>query len=314
MTVSRSGLRFGMCIMALALIQLPSRDAWAQRTTTTKKTTPSQSSSASAVRSKPVSTAAGRAVNSALQKALATSSVQNAMKAEVLRQLRVRRPLAIVNGYWVGAIDLTAVYNAPAVRPVLLAALGVNGPQLIKDAAVSADRLVMSFAPTVLGRIILPEFNAGVTGALGVDAVKAHMTDFVVGPVLLVVVVGASALGFGYSMAGALGVFLDWLFAPDPVQGPTDPGGDFDGDGLSNAEDPDDDNDGVSDDKDNYPYDKDRSICDCGRPAVSLATTSLGDFLPSFILTLNATQTQRAKARSLGAVGQGQAGSLAILF
>lgn len=276
--------------------------------------TASEGSTAIAARGRPVSSAAGRAVNGALKTSLANANVRNAVRAEVLRQLRVRRPFAVVNGYLVSAIDLAPVYQTAGVRPALLAALGVNGPQLINQARVSADRLTLVFTPATFGQIVMPKFTADLTATLGVNAVKNHMTDFVVGPVLMIVVLAGSGTITIISLAESLAAFLDWLFREDPD--PTSPDRDYDGDGLTNAEDPDDDNDNVPDSEDNYPYDKDRSICDCGRPraAISLTSGAAGDFLPSLVSVLNATQAQRAKAVSLGAVAQGQSAVLGLIF
>ena len=310
--------RWALACGALLLGATEGLAAQAKKATTKKPTTQmpvvtptaSEGSTAIAARGRPVSTAAGRAVNGALQRSLANANVRNAVRAEVLRQLRVRRPFAVVNGYLVSAIDLAPVYQAAGVRPALLAALGANGPQLLNDAVVSADRLTISFVPAAFGQIVPPQFIGDMTKTLGVNAVKTHMTD--VAPLVMIVVLAGSGFITTVSLANSLAGFLDWLFRPDPD--PTSPNRDYDGDGLTNAEDPDDDNDGVPDSDDNYPYDKDKSICDCGRPAISLVNTSFGDILPSLVTALNAAQAQQAKAVSLGALIQGQSPSLAFVF
>ncbi len=314
-------------ILAAALLLAVAPQAWGQvKKAPTKKTTTappvvqptaSEGSTAIAARGRPVSTAAGRAVNGALQKALADANVRNAVRAEVLRQLRVRRPIALVNGYWVGAIDLVPLYQATAVRRALLASLGVNGPQLINDAGTSADRLVVSFVPAGFGQIALPEFMADITSTLGVDALKSHMADFVVGPVLLIVVLAGTGAGITIMFAEMAAMWWEWLSMKyNDYTTSTGPTKDFDGDGIPNKDDKDDDNDGVPDKDDNYPYDPLRSICDCGRPraAISLTTSMASDFLPSLVRVLNATQAQRARAFSLGTLVQGQPNTLAVIF
>jgi len=264
--------------------------------------TASEGSTAVAARGRPVSTAAGRAVNGALKTSLANANVRNAVRAEVLRQLRVRRPFAVVDGYLVSAIDLAPVYQTAGVRPALLAALGVNGPQLINQARVSGDRLTLVFTPATFGQIVMPKFTADLTATLGVNAVKNHMTD--VGPLVMIVVLAGSGFITTVSLANSLAAFLDWLFREDPPEcddnGPT---GDCDGDGVQNSE-------------DDYPFDEDKSICDCGRPraAISLTTGAAGDFLPSLVNLLSATQPQGAKAVSLGAIVQGQSAMLGPVF
>lgn len=282
--------------------------------TTIVNPTASEGTTALAARGRPMSTAAGRAVNGALQKALADANVRNAVRAEVLRQLRVRRPFAVVNGYLASAIDLASVYRAPGVRSALLTALGVNGPQLINQAGVSADRLMIAFVPAAFGQIVIPQFTSDITRALGVDALRTRMTD--IGPLVMIVVLAGSGLGLTIAFAESLAAFVDWLFTETPPENPKGETGDWDGDGLLNYEDPDDDNDGVDDGADNYPWDKDKSICDCGRPraAISLTSSSAGDFLPALVQLFNATQAQRARAISLGVLMQGQPNTLAVIF
>jgi hypothetical protein len=295
------------------------------RTTTTKKPatttapspkitpTASEGTTAIAARGRPVSTPAGRAVNGALKTALANANVRNAVRSEVLRQLRVRRPLAMVNGHWVSMVDLAPAYQAAGVRPALLAALGTNGPQLVDQARVSADRLTLVFTPATFGQIVLPEFASDITATLGVEAFTNHMTG--IGPVVVIIVVAASGLGL-LAMAADLAwnIWERAAMAYNDYTTSTGPTKDFDGDGIANKDDKDDDNDGTPDEDDNYPYDPTRTICDCGRPALSFLTTNAGDVLPSFVSALNATQAQRAKAVSLGAIAQSQSGSLALVF
>ncbi|MGQ0639595.1 MAG: hypothetical protein ACT4P6_02325 [Gemmatimonadaceae bacterium] len=298
-----SGLLLSTASDAVAA-QSKQKPATKKPTTQTPIVTPtaSEGTTAIAARGRPATSPAGRAVNAALKTALANANVRNAVRAEVLRQLRVRRPFAIVNGYLASAIDLTSVYQAAGVRPALLAALGVNGPQLIKDAGVSADRLTISFVPATFGQIVLPQFMGDITRTLGVNALQNHMTD--VGPLLMIVVLAGSGFITTVSLANSLAAFLDWLFREDPPECEDNmPTGDCDGDGVQNGE-------------DEYPFDEDKQICDCGRPraAISLTTSAAGDILPSLVSVLSATQPQKAKAISLGAVSLGQPVSLAFVF
>lgn len=290
-----------------------------KKTTTTPppvvNPTASEGTTAIAARGRPASTAAGRAVNGALRKALADANVRNAVRAEVLRQLRVRSPLAIVNGYWVSAIDLTPVYQAPGVRPALVSALGVNGPQLINDAGVSGDRLTLVFTPAGLGQIVIPEFMADITSTLGVNALKSQMTDFVVGPVLLIFVLAGTGFGLTAMIADTvLNIWEHAVFAYNDYKQVWGPNADPDGDGIPNKDDPDDDGDGYNDDQDNYPHDASRHICDCGRPALSFASSAAGEILPSLVAALNAAQAQSPRALSLGPLASGRPNTLAILF
>jgi hypothetical protein len=285
-------------------------------TTQTPVVTPtaSEGTTAIAARGRPVSTAAGRAVNAALKTALANANVRNAVRAEVLRQLRVRRPLAIVDGYLATGIDLAPVYQLASVRPTLLAALGTSGATLITDATVSPDRLTISFVPAAFGQALIPQFTADITKALGVNALKSHIPDLA--PIVMIFVLAGSGLGLTISFAESLAAFLDWLAAEDPPVYPEGPTYDYDGDGLMNMDDPDDDGDGVNDDVDNYDYDPTRSICDCGRPQIanSFVTGAAGDFLPALVSVLNVARPQAARAVSLGTLLQGRPNTLAVVF
>jgi hypothetical protein len=218
----------------------------------------------------------------------------------------------MVNGHWVSIVDLAPAFQAAGVRPALLAALGTNGPQLVDQARVSADRLMLVFTLNALGQTVLPQFMADITATLGAEAFTNHMTG--IGPMVVVVVVAASGLGL-LAMAADLAwnIWERASMAWNDYQTSTGPTKDFDGDGVANKDDKDDDNDGVPDEDDNYPYDPTRTICDCGRPALSFLT-NVGDVLPSFVSAFNATQAQKAQAVSLGAVAQGQSALLTLVF
>ncbi|HEY7566225.1 MAG TPA: hypothetical protein VH762_01530, partial [Gemmatimonadaceae bacterium] len=186
--------------------------------------------------------------------------------------------------------------------------------QLINQAGVSADRLMIAFVPAAFGQIVIPQFTSDITRALGADALRTRMTD--IGPLVMIIVLAGSGLGLTIAFAESLAAFVDWLFTETPPENPKGETGDWDGDGLLNYEDPDDDNDHVDDGVDNYPWDKDKSICDCGRPraAISFTASAAGDFLPSLVRVLTATQAQRARAVSLGVLLQGQPNTAAVIF
>ncbi len=280
--------------------------------TPTVQPTASEGSTAIAARGRPVSTAAGRAVNAALKTALANASVRNAVRTELLRQLRVRRPLALVDGYWVSAIDPATVYQSASVRPVLLAALGTNGPQLIDAARVSADRIMVAFVPATLGQLVMPNFARDITASIGIDALQSHMTDITGLEIAFFIFASYMVMGVVGEFGGLLIDYISYRYEQYVSQ--TGPNHDLDGDGIPNKDDKDDDGDGYDDDKDSFPHDASRHICDCGRPVISFGTSAAGDFLPSLVSALNATQAQRAKAVSLGAIVQGQSTVLGLVF
>jgi hypothetical protein len=262
----------------------------------------------------PVSSAAGRAVNAALRSALTNDGVRNAVRVELLRQLRARRPLALVGGHWVSVVDLAPAYQAAAVRPALLAALGTNAPRLLNEASVSADRLTLVFVPAAAGQIAMPDFARDVTAVLGVDALKHHMTD--VGPYVVIAVLAASGLGLTIMFTEMAAMWWEWLSMKynDYTQA-TGPNADYDGDGISNKDDKDDDNAGVDDEKDNYPHDPTRQICACDLAAISLAgTAGTGDVLKAYGAALRSAQTRSARGASLGPIQLWQGATATLVF
>ena len=143
------------------------------------------------------------------------------------------------------------------------------------------------------------------------------MTDFVVGPVLLIFVLGGTGAGLAIMITDMVVKWSEWLsmkyYDYTTSEGPDK---DFDGDGIPNKDDKDDDNDGVPDTDDNYPYDPLQSICDCGRPhaAIAFTTSATGDILPSLVSAVNAMQPRAARALSLGTLVQGRPNTLAVIF
>ena len=81
--------------------------------------TASEGSTAVAIRGRPATPAAGRAVNDAFRRALAKSAVRRASETAMHAQLRTTSPIALVNGYWVIPIDLGRIYNDSTVRAAL---------------------------------------------------------------------------------------------------------------------------------------------------------------------------------------------------
>lgn len=273
--------------------------------TPTVQPTASEGSTAMAMRGRPANPAAAKAVANALKTALAKPAVKNAVRAEVLRQLRSQRPIAIVSGAWVTVINMRQMYAVPIVQAELLASLGSNGPQLIGG----AGGLAVAFTRVSLGKLLMPDMVRGVEATIGVDALKSHMTDGLLGDII------------GGALDGVAGVIDDSQVFPDEVgdwfERAADaarygPDSDWDMDGIPASQDDDDDGDKVPDTKDRFPNDSSKSICDCGRPQAMAFGSVTTDFLPTLINGVRAAA--RAPRVALGPAIAGQPGILAIVF
>ncbi len=203
----------------------------------------------------------------AFRAALNTPTVRSAVNAEVLRQVRTVRPKAIVNGRWITPIDLSRVYGIPAVKNAMLGGLaghpvgGVLG-NLPRDWILA--RYGIALTPNQVASLVMGDLARDIMASVGVDAFKNQMTDVVgVDDIIVLVVWGIAAAYVGYEAGDAIGQAMYDPVDPHTGRYVDDPLADPDGDGIPNKDDPDDDNDGVPDQYDAYPYDPNRSICDC---------------------------------------------------
>lgn len=177
---------------------------------------------------------------------LVSIEVQQASRDEILRQLRTQPPLALLDGYWVSPIDLLRLLDVAAGLD--RADFAAEEP---RRPGAPRDLVAFAFTPGRLkDRVPLPyvgDFEGG--------------TDRSAGELKLAIV----------PFKDAEEVVVEYL--PPPLQlaeaecyyfcgEPTE--WDFDGDGELNAVDADDDDDGVPDMADAYPYWAGGSDCDCG--------------------------------------------------
>jgi hypothetical protein len=257
-------------------------------------------------------TTALTAVSAAFRTALANPTVRTAAKTEIQRQLRTNRPLALISGSWVTAIDIGRVYGLASVRPTLTATLGASGPTLVNAAIVDPGRIVLAFTPAQLGALMMADMVKDITATVGVSALKAHMTDMMLIDILIGVGIGAVGIA----------LFMEvWHHhsgddaAPAPTNPPNDPLGNTDGDPYLNWEDPDDDNDSYADEHDQYPNDKDRHICDCSGRGGIYFSSAITDALANALHTTYGSAVAGSRAGlSLGAVQTGQTAAIRVVF
>jgi hypothetical protein len=256
--------------------------------------------------------AATAAVRPAFRAALAQASVRTAATAEILRQLKLNRPLAFTAGMWVTPIDMGRVYGAAGVRPALVAALGPNGPALLDGAMVDPGRIAVSFTAAELGSLVMGSIVKDIGGSLARDALRNNMTGVVgVDDVMIVMLVtggtflaGAAIRQWWDDSGGGGATDVPPRFNPADY----DPNADPDGDGKPNYQDDDDDGDGVPDEEDAYPDDPSKSICDCsGRGGIFFTNTATDQVVSVLFGALDLAQAQARVATSLGAVAGSQA-------
>jgi hypothetical protein len=252
-------------------------------------------------------------INNALRVSLGTATAREAFKTAIRQQLRTKRPIAFVNGYWVTPIDLAAVYAAPDVRAGISTALAGNVlAGRLNDLVQSnlGGRIGLAFTPNNLAPEVIGPAIGSIRHALAGDILSMKATDMAAA--------GGAALGIGGTVVISVAVGIatslvasaiyGWWTAP---QGPMDPNtglpiddenADPDNDNVPNRLDGDDDGDGTPDDKDSAPYDPKSSICDCGRPVVFGFTNNNSTQILQNLATAF-TSMPRAQGVSLGTFG-----------
>ncbi|MDH3456816.1 MAG: hypothetical protein OER90_08245 [Gemmatimonadota bacterium] len=173
----------------------------------------------------------------AYRAALARPEVRTASRTEIRRQLRANPPVALLEGYWVSPVDLHHVLEVAA-------GLEPDGTHRLVAFAFTTgwlrDRIPLPYVGDFHGH-----------GAPGAGASPPE--------IVLVPVREPSDIVLEYlPPPPGPGETECYYFCGDPAQW------DFDGDGTVNSADPDDDDDGVPDRRDAYPYWPPKSSCDCG--------------------------------------------------
>jgi len=194
-----------------------------------------------------------KAKTDAFLKVLQKPDVAAAVRAEVIQQIRRKRPVALTSGLLVYVVDLRPAFANPTVRGALIGG-GLTADDLINPNLTSG----LAYLPAQLaGRI---NVNTGsLMHMIGVEALKNKMTGMGL-VVEIVVVVGATIIGGFLLYQGAMWAFDKTAdYTVDQVLHQ-----DTDGDGTPDVDDPDDDDDGVPDGEDHYPKDASKSIVGAG--------------------------------------------------
>jgi len=193
--------------------------------------------------------ASNKAVFEAVRRGLTNPKVASAARAEILRQLKGARPIAVVHGRWAVPVNLRPMFSNPEIRDAILGGSpGLSARDLLNPAIT---RGVAFIPPQVAGRIGVDVRGLLDTAAAG--ALASKRTDITL-PTLLVIYAGLFTAGL---LVGTViwddddsGAGATPTITPYPHATPTGTGGN----------EKDSDGDGVNDDKDQYPDDPSKSI------------------------------------------------------
>lgn len=203
---------------------------------------------------------------------------RQASRDNLLRQIRDNPPVAFVDGYWATPIDLAAVLQIPAVRGALGETLpsGPNG-QEASELLADPSRLKQLTAFAFTASRLRSQLGLAFVGEFARVAASAPETsDVYVVPVKDVEWVVVEHLP--PTVAATVTEPECYFFCGDPETW------DFDGDGIPNAQDDDDDNDRVLDNEDDYPYWPGGSACECEPEPFFVFTTKFSTGVTSAVL------------------------------
>ena len=213
--------------------------------------------------------------------ALARPEVRVASRDEIRRQLRANPPVALLGGYWVSPVDVLHLLEVTA-------GLHSGGPRTLVAFAFTTGSL--------RDRIPLP-YVGNFDGDASAGAAAPQ--------IVLVPVSDSAEVGVEYlPPPGGPGESECYYFCGDPTEW------DFDNDGTVNSVDPDDDNDGVPDDRDAYPYLPVESSCQCGDRDFIGFTEKFSPQITELVLAAYdrlGLGAEEEPTVSLGAVGDDQA-------
>jgi hypothetical protein len=240
--------------------------------------------------------------------ALQSPGVRKVTLENLLLQIRRNPPVAFVDGYWATPIDLSALFQLPAVRGALETALP-GGPAREEPSQLLADpnrlKQLTAFAFTanpLKSQVGLPDVGkfdrvkTSEMAAIGVFIAPVKDVEWVVVEYLPPMVVAPDAEPECY------------FFCGDPATW------DFDGDRIPDAQDTDDDNDGVPDHADDYPYWPGGNDCGCAAETVIFFITKFASGITSAVLTAYAL-VENANGVSRGVmVGPTPGGDGAVQF
>ncbi len=262
-----------------------------------------------------------RMVLKAYRTALNQPAVRSASQAETLRQLRTRRPIAFVNGYWVTPIDMSQIYGNSSIRGAMLAALGAHPVGSRLGNVTREDlgaRFGLAYSPNQFAHMMIGDLAKDFMSMPGVRAAYSHRTDFGW-------LVGLFLVACGFAFGVGLGIADQYFQIPtDPHTGLpiSDPKADPDGDGKTNDVDDDDDGDGWSDDQDAAPLDPNEHICfscvGAGIPGIAftnrLSEQTMGVVINGYRMAIQANRAGQTVALGSLPAGGGLAVRLGVAF
>ncbi len=231
---------------------------------------------------------------------LRSPAVREASHEFLLRQLRRNPPVAFVDGYWATPVDLSLLFELPAVRAALAGGLP-EGPSGEEASALLADpnrlRQLAAFAFTAsplraqLGLADVGRFErvaASEPAAVGVFVAPVKDVEWAV---------------VEYLPPPGAAEDECYFYCGDPETW------DFDGDGRPDLRDEDRDNDGVPDDEDDFPYLPGATDCKCDAQAFLVFVTKFATGIADAVLAAHALVDGRGETSrgvALGAVPEAE--------
>lgn len=215
--------------------------------------------------------------------ALQQPHIREASLAGFLRQMRHNPTVGVVESYWATPLDLSSVLLLPDVRPAVESLLP-KGPaargalELISDSRRLKQLVAFAFSPTALreplGLRVLGESDQVADSqptTWDIVIVPVRDADWAVNEYLPPIPTGLEEEQDCH------------FFCLDPNTW------DFDGDGVPDVTDPDNDNDGVEDRRDQYPNLPTDSTCACNVEPFVLFVTKFARGMTNALLAAYAT-------------------------
>jgi hypothetical protein len=241
----------------------------------------------------------------AYRAALISPDVRAVSRQQLLLQLRRNPSLAFLDGYWATPIDLSVVFQLPTVRNVLVSELRAGAP--------GEEAAALLAQPNQLKQLTAFAFTAD---ALRTQARLLQPAEF---------------LTTSTGQPGTAGIYIapvrdvEWAvteYLPPPFAPGTeddcyfycgDPElWDFDGDGEPDLRDEDDDNDGVPDSIDDYPFWPGAGDCECEAGTFVVFITKFASAITRAVLA--AYSVVRGEASSEVTLGYAPGGAGVVRF
>lgn len=228
-----------------------------------------------------------------------SSTIREASLQHLLRQLAHNPPVVFVDGYWATPIDLAAVLQSAPIRDELRAMLPTS-PQGEEASALLANlnRLKQLAAVAFIADPLRAQAGLPYVGELGR---RAEVMPNSIGLFLVPIKdVDWSLVEYLPPLPESGSESECYFFCGDAETW------DFDGDGVPNVRDEDDDDDGMPDEYDDYPYWPAAKSCECTAEVFVVLVTKSAVSIKNAVLaalTIFAGLDEASVGVTLGSIG-----------